>query len=379
MLSSKKITLKPLLESWSGIHLTAYIVNRDDIIDLKRQIKRVINDSHKSLINVMSVEDRKRFLEPLESLLHETRALKQIKGNIGIFRTRSSFRLLGIPIDIEQACHIATSFHVKPLLKWLQVDREFLFLGLENGSAHIYHGSRDSFKLIDSILFPDFFGNKESEKDYVDFKELARRKFKEQESFACLNEWVLYLTGNTNPKLFIAGESALISRLTKYITYKNFERLPIANHFSRSMSASVCRSIRKILQDETEKSLENHLAEFSLAERSNRVQSDIFQISKDIVVGKVRKLLVSDQLKIFGKINHNTGEVTIHHHDLDHEDDDILDDLAQLVLIRGGEVIVGKKEQMQKDKPILAICDTPNMVQEYTDEGSPKIIGDTKR
>ena len=42
---------------------------------------------------------------------------------------------------------------------------------------------------------------------------------------------------------------------------------------------------------------------------------------------------------------------------MDHEDDDILDDLAQIVLSQGGEVIVASKNEIPKGRPILAILD----------------------
>ncbi|MBY0383581.1 hypothetical protein K2X05_00350, partial [bacterium] len=36
-----------------------------------------------------------------------------------------------LPIDIENVSVVSTSFHVKPLLRWLQADREFLLLGID--------------------------------------------------------------------------------------------------------------------------------------------------------------------------------------------------------------------------------------------------------
>lgn len=49
-----------------------------------------------------------------------------------------------------------------------------------------------------------------------------------------------------------------------------------------------------------------------------------------------------------------TGQA-IHPVELDHEDDDILDDLAQAVLTAGGEVIVAPKDQLPTTSPVLAI------------------------
>lgn len=357
MLTSKQTTLKPLLESKDGIHLTAYLVNRGDLIDLKSQLRTTVNEAYEWLNGAMSIEERNRFLEPLDSLLHDARIFKQMKGNIGIFRNEESFRILNIPIDVEQSCQVATSFHVKPLLRWLQGDQEFLLLGLEKESAHLYQGSQDSFKLIDSILFPEFFNTRESLNDYASLKKARQNKAKESETFAWLNDWIAELTKNSKPKLFVAGEPSLVQSLHKNLKYKNAVKTPVSNSFGKHNVNETCQLVRRLLKEDSKNNLEKALLEFRFAEEGNRARKNIFQISKAVVQGKVRKLIVTDELSIFGKIDQKSGGIAIHPFDLDHEDDCILDDLAQMVLSQGGEVIVAKRDEIPKGRPILAILD----------------------
>ncbi|MEZ4871955.1 MAG: hypothetical protein R2827_06875 [Bdellovibrionales bacterium] len=66
-------------------------------------------------------------------------------------------------------------------------------------------------------------------------------------------------------------------------------------------------------------------------------------------------MIVSDGIQIFGKICKKTGGLSINPVHLDHEDDDLLDDLAQLVLAKGGRVVVASADQIPKGRPILAI------------------------
>jgi len=356
MMTSRKMTLKPLLESAEGVHLTAYLVNRGDLIELKAQLRETINQSYEWLDPVMSIDERNKFLEPLDSLFLDARIFRQMKGNIGIFRNKDSFRVLNVPVKVEQTCQVATSFHVKPLLRWLQSDQEFLLLGLEKESAHLYLGSQDSFKLVDSILFPDFFKEK-SLNGYLSLKKSAKRRAKEEETFTWLNEWISSLTKSSEPKLFMAGEKSLVESMNGNLKYNNAIRTPVANTFSQDKVNDVCLSVRKLLKEDSKNSLEKALLEFRLAEEGNRTRKNIFQIAKAVVRGKVRKLIVTDELSIFGKINTKSGEISIHPFDLDHEDDDILDDLAQMVLSQGGEVIVASRDEIPKGRPILAILD----------------------
>lgn len=343
MIIEKKISLKPILESSEGIHLTAYLVNRDDLIDLKSQLRETINEAYEWLHSVLTVNERKKFLEPLDTLLNDARIFKSMKGNIGIFRNKDSFRVLNVPIEVERQCHVANTFHVKPLLRWMQIDREFLLLGLTPESAHLYLGSQSSLQKIDSILLP----------------RLSKQGLA-LETSSWLGEWLEHITQRSSPKLFLAGEQRPIDRVLKKLKYQNVIKTPIAPNFCEGNVIEVCQVVRKLLKDEAKKSLQHALMEFRFAEEVNLAKKNIFQIAKAAVQGHIKKLIVADGINVFGKVDKKTGALAIHPFDLDHEDDDILDDLAQTVLAFGGEVVIAPREDIPKGRPALAILDHQN-------------------
>ncbi len=362
------MTLQPLLESADGLHLTAYLVNRGKLNDLKEQLQEAIEQATEWLNPVASVGERDKFLEPLHTLLLDTKIFKQMKGNIGIFRNQDSFRILNVPIDVEQVCLVATSFHVKPLLKWLQADQDFLFLGLERNAAHLYLGSQSNLKFVDSILFPEAFKKKEYFGGSTNLRKVKKTKQKEDETFAWLNDWISQLTKVTKPKLFVAGDNSLVASLNRSLKYKNVVKTPVENIFDKGSINDICATIRKTLKEESKDYIDKALMEFRFAEEGNRAKKNIFQISKAVIQGRVRKLIVSDELSIFGKIDKTTGGLAIHPFDLDHEDDDILDDLAQMVLSQGGEVIVASRNDIPKGRPILAILEDDGKELKKTEE-----------
>lgn len=374
MLASKKTNLKPILESKNGVHLTSYLVNRGDLMEIKSQLRSTISEACEWLDTAMTIDERDKFLEPLNSLLNDGRIFKQMKGNIGIFRNEDMFRILNIPIDVKQSCQVASSFHVKPLLRWLQGDQEFLFLGLEKEAAHLYVGSQDTFKLIDSIRFPDFFKVRSSSYNYSKQKKARLAKLNESETFSWVNDWILGLTKQSNPKLFVAGDPLLVSALNRKIGYKNAVRSPISNSFQKNAANDAANAIRKILKEESRISFEKSLLEFRFAEESNKSKKNIFQVAKAVVQGKVRKLIVTDEVNIFGKIDRKTGGIAIHPFDQDHEDDCLLDDLAQMVLSQGGEVVIANRSEIPKGRPILAIIDDEEFASEKIEEFQYEVL-----
>lgn len=375
MLVSKHETLKSLLDSTEGIHLTTYLVNTGSLPDLHSQLQDAIHESQKCLIPVMTAKERKKFLAPLHSVLSDPSVFKKIQGNIGLFRNKQLFRIVNIPVEVEQSCHVATSFHVKPLLRWLQSDQEFLFIGLKKDSAHLYYGSQDTFKLVDAIFFagPAKEGAAHTVRSGT---EKSKDALSDSEAFIWLNERILELTKTSKPKLFIAGPSSSVRKMTRFLTYKNSIQTPVASAFDSSEAAEICETVRKILRNDSAKLIEKALREFRFAEANNQTKKNLFQISKAVVQGKVRKLIVTDELSIFGKIDPKSGGLAIHPYDLDHEDDCILDDLAQLVLKKGGEVIVARRDEIPKGRAILAILDD-NGASEKTIDRLPAAYQET--
>lgn len=355
MTLQKISSFKSLLESSEGVHLTAYLENRADLIQLKKQLREILITAQEYLHPVMKQDEEARFLEPIRALLEDTRLLKEMRGNIGIFRTQDAFRILNLPIEVENTCVVATSFHVKPLLRWMQMDREFLLVGLGRDSAVLYHGNQTSFKYLDEAVYPEAIVKANSEASYQDLKDKRKRKKVLDETMEWLSQWIEELTAKYKPILFLAGDKEMVSGLVGHLNYENLYPETVSSKFNESNVPELCAAVRLILRKEARTQLELALLEFHEANNLNIASKNIFQIARAAVQGKVKKLMITDGIKIFGKLNKRTGGLAIHPAHLDHEDDCLLDDLAQEVLAHGGEVIVVKNEDIPKGRPILAI------------------------
>ena len=362
MLFSRTETMQPLLESANGVHLTAYIANDGNVNSLKEKLNDALDQACEYLAPAMGARDIENFFKPIELLIKDTKKLSSFVGNIGIFRTQTSFRVLSLPIEVESACIVADSFHVKPLLKWIQSDRDFLFLGIEAGSATLFQGSLHTFKEIDTIIFPDLLrGNTKEEFSHDSAQKMIKQQ-KLHETMEWLNAWIMNLTVEVRPRLFVAGNKEVTAMVLKVLQYENTYTHPIWPSFASKKALDICTEIRSILRAEVRKEFEKAIVEFHYATDVNLAKGNVFTIAKAAVQGKIKKLLISDGIKIFGKLNRKSGDLAIHEVDQDHEDDDILDDLAQTVWANGGEVVVAPLGVIPKGRPILAIFDeSPNL------------------
>jgi hypothetical protein len=360
MLASKMSVLKPLIESKEGQHLTAYLTNDKNTFHLKRQLRETLEIAYEYLAPVMSPDALVRFVTPIHNALDDTKLLENLKGNVGIFRNEGSFRILSLPIPVEQTCVIATSFHVKPLLRWMQVDREFLFLGIGEGSVSLYQGNQSSFNLVDTINFPAVLLKSTAPNSYEDAKKRRVKSLENGETLEWINDLLISLTKDSKPPLFVAAQKEFANAFLKGSRYQNIRRRPVWSSFSQEEATEICLGIRAFLKKAAKEDLEQALMEFYQAEDFNLANKNIFQIARAAIKGRVRKLIIADGINIFGKIDKKSGGLAIHPAHLDHQDDDLLDDLAQEVLAQGGEVIVASREEIPKGRPVLAILERPD-------------------
>jgi len=355
MIASKMSVLKPLIESKEGQHLTAYLKNDQSVSSLQNQLRDTLDAAHEYLSPVINSETLVRFLAPINGLVRNPNLLSNLKGNVGIFRNEDSFRILSLPVAVEQTCVVANSFHVKPLLKWIQIDREFFLLGIDENSSTLFLGNQNSVQPVDSLIYPSAVQKHLSPSSYKGKMSLDQNGRKSEEITQWLNEWLFKLTRTNKPTLFMAGSHELSRSVQKHCRYKNKHKELLWPAYRHENATEVCFEIRSFLKKAVKKELELSLLEFYEAEDLNLGHKNIFQIARATVRGKVRKLIIADDISIFGKIDKNTGGLSIHPTHIDHEDDDLLDDLAQEVLAQGGEVVVASRDEIPKGRPILAI------------------------
>ncbi|MDZ4083069.1 MAG: hypothetical protein U1E10_09045 [Bdellovibrionales bacterium] len=337
MLAAKKTGLLPILNSKNGFHFTGYISNDHNVASVEKKLRRLIDETYEYLQPVMETDRLSKFLEPIEALLQNVSSLSEMQGNIGIFRNESSLRVICLPILVEDTFVVATSFHVKPLLKWLQVERDFHLLTFDGTLAYLFKGDSNSFIQISTFQFGEGV---------------------EHDDGTRLLHWLRTYRGSTAPDLFVMGSSDLLeARLSKGGRRSLFADVVLSFDlpFSKASLEKTCVEIRSVFAQRAKADLQKSLIEFSIAEDQSRIAKNIFQISKAVARGEVRKLMVAADAKVFGKIDPKTGGLAINPYHLDHEDDDILDDLAQAVIAQGGEVIVAAEGEMPRARIAMAI------------------------
>jgi len=340
MLMQKRVALQNLIESRDGHHLTVYLANQLDGQSLKSQLNVAIHTCEEQLEPLLGPHDFYKFIKPVQDLAHDSGFLQNLKGNVGIFRNQDSYRVLKLPIQVEHFAGVATSYHVKPLLRWLQIDREFILFHLESRAFHIYQGSQFSLRRLENM--PSLIHGRGSRADLQNTVSWLARKFAQ-------------LPAGSRPRIFVTGGKSLTQAFCKVLERQNDLNLENIRIFEPGKLGDIYFDIRRLLRQDAVRELEQAFIEYQCASEVHMIGSNLQEIARAAIQGQVRKLIVANGIHVFGKLNQKTGQISIHQGDLDHEDDDLLDDLAQMVLAKGGEVIIASQGEMPNGKVALAI------------------------
>jgi molybdopterin converting factor small subunit len=165
-----------------------------------------------------------------------------------------------------------------------------------------------------------------------------------------LNEMINNLTKNNGLRVFVSGENSISNELLQKLDYGRISRLAFWPFFEQECLEDICLDIRSGLLQESQEALEQSIMDFNYASDLKIANRNIVEIAKAAVLGKVKKLLIAEDVKIFGKLNLITGAILLNLVDQDH-------DIAQTVIAQGGEVSVVPKYKIPFGRAALAILE----------------------
>lgn len=346
-------------------------LNKQDPIVFKNLLK----DLETSLESVEDGELKNKLMKPFYELQEDLEFWNHTLDGLAILASRDRCIIYKLHVPVEPLAVVAHSFHLKPLIAAFQSVENFQLLVLARQSFSLYEGNQNEMAELTlpeksprtmqdalghqltpgHLTFGSYDGaggtpmyhghddaQSEIEKDTERYFRVVDDYVKENFS----NESHLPLVLVSLPE-----HHALFHRVSKN---------------SQLMAESIAASAEDLDKDEVRKKaheLITHLQrkkidelkeKFASANAAKLATTDLVLTAKAAIEGRVGTLLLQSNYIEGGTIDRQTGNIT--RGDLTKPYyDDILDDLAQLVIDMGGEVMMLKAEDMPGDSGLAAI------------------------
>jgi hypothetical protein len=344
--------------------------NQQDPIRFKNLTKRI----EESLRQKFPWRDTREMLQPFRDLGEDSAFWNHTWDGLAMFAGPGVLRVWRLQRSLPELAVVAESFHVKPLLRYLQSADRFHVLGLHRDQASIWVGNR--YALDAETLPADFPARLE--------QVVTADRSAPGESIASAN------TGVGSPKIvhghgdgkqdveaekfFRAVDRAFLDHFSKPTGLpvvlaalpehqsrfrrlsQNAKLLPdgiAVNPHALSLE-ELRQRVWQVMQKHYFARLQKLKEDFATAQARQHGSGDLSDVVRAALAGRVGILLLEADRILPGKIEPATGAVRLGQLDAP-DTDDVLDDLAEIVLSRGGEVVVAPKDQMPTTTGLAAI------------------------
>jgi hypothetical protein len=249
---------------------------------------------------------------------------------------------------------IGQNFHVRPLLEELFVNPEFFLVSLSLYDIKIYRGDFQQIEIIQQYEFDELPKNFNDTglrvyapqylglvpyKNILSLKTIAQ-KVKDMILYESLPVIVTGIDEMKNIFLrFFDDSSGIITNFQDDFYEKNCMEI-----------LEKCKKFRYAITDFYSAQLKERLKRMM---KSRFMMTDLEQIIKATFAGNVLHLVIPSEQKIWGVINHETGEFTIHKK-VGKTSIDILNELAEEVIRRGGRIQILVPHFFPQDVTVFA-------------------------
>jgi len=281
-----------------------------------------------------------------------------------------------LPLAVPEIAVVSDTFHVKPIVGFLNSNRHYFVLALSKKEVKLYEGSsyglgqialellqKELRGVMGEIKAKAFFSfdidAKEipitASKELVVSNKIAKREvFK---YFRAIDRALWPILRDERAPLVLAGVGYLHSLFREACRYPYLLDKGIEGNVARMPLESLREAAGRLVSSYETESEGALLNEYVRALKSGRASSQISDLAKAVVHGRVRVLLHEAGKTIWGRLGPETGDITVHEHQQqqDAKDADIIDDLCELTILKGGEVFEISAGNQLVDSPLAAI------------------------
>lgn len=313
-------------------------------------------------LTAASVEGAELLLEPVAELA-ETRDWGPPREGLAVFRSPDLVAHHSVPMTLPERVVVANTFHVRPLLGFLQAHERYYVLALSQKDVRLFEGTPFSLSPMEVDLpgslhetlgaehEPAFLNlhatGRGSETaafhghgDAEDTREEDLKRF-----FRAVDSATWSLLRHEKVPLFLAGVGRYVPLYREVSRYPHVADTGIEGNVDGLGAEDILERARPLAEELFRSRRRQELEQFGSAHGRGLTELDLQAMGRHAVQGRIRRLLLAEGREASGRFDFETGQIQpVAEKEPLH--DDVLDDLAQAVLLRDGEVVTFPVDEM---------------------------------
>ncbi len=314
--------------------------------NLLRTARGLLSESH-------SKATADEVLRPVEALSDAAFWRDQLDG-LAVFAAPGFSAVHRLPMPLPELAVVADSFHVRPLLGFLKANRRYHLLSLSQKNVTLCSGTPWGLGPVDLRRVPrslrEALGLEERDSGLQAHSAggglvfhgrgapTEDRKDELLRFFRALDRALCERVREDRIPLVLAGPAYYFPIYREVSRHPDLAASGVEGSFDGGSLEELHAKAWPVAREHFKAEEDAVLGEYERAAKSGLATDVLTRVSAAAVHGRVRKLLVQEGKLLFGRMDDRTGDVLLHGQQVGAFDDDVLDDLTEAVLARGGDV-----------------------------------------
>ncbi len=336
--------------------------------------KNLLRDIEHSLAQKYQKKTIDSIMKPFYQLKDDKDFWYKTSDSLAVLASETNCVVYKLPIKIKEMTVVSDSFHIKPLIRYFQSMEKYQLLGLSRNEFTLFQGSRNGYQKMElnpevprtmiEVLGEEMTeayearGNGDAGGVGI-FYGLGEKKAEidkdTERFFRYVDQYIFenYSKPSKLPLILVAlKEYHALFRKISHNRYLLDEGIDLS--FESIETEHLKEKALEIIKPIYTKKIKKLLDAYENAKANMLGADDIAQIAKASFDSRVKVVIIEADRMIPGRIDVNTGQILSG--DLaDPEVDDVLDDIAELVLKNRGETVIFPNSMMPSASGIAAI------------------------
>ena len=347
--------------------------NQQDPIRFGNLVKAL----EESLLQKYPRREIQTLLDPFLALAEDRDFWNHTLDGLAVLGARGMFRVYRLQRPVAELGVVADSFHTKPLLRMLQSADRYQVLGLSRQEIKLFEGNRDALDEIEpapgiprtitealgeeltephqTVASYGGVGGSHSPMHHGHGGNEPEVDIDAERFFRAVDRAILQHHSRPSALPLILATLPEHRQLFHQVSHNPFlmdEGIDI--HPDALPSDELRQRAWQVVEPHYLARLAALVEEFGRAKAKDLGDEDLAHVAKAVVAGRVATLLIEADREVPGRIDAATGDIEFE--DLaDPEVDEVLDDLGELTLKMGGQVVIVPTERMPTKTGIAAI------------------------
>jgi peptide subunit release factor 1 (eRF1) len=342
----------------------------------RARYRNLVNELTKMTAERHGADRAAAILGPMQDLADQKAFWADTQDGLAVFAAPDLFEVFVLQRSVPERVFCSDSFHTKPLRRILQSADRFAVLGISRSHIRLFVGNRDR---LDPVVLPP--GVPRTLEDALGSDKTAPVTTVASHHAGPRSDGMFHGHGSHNDdvnrdteRFFRVIDKAvtehfsahnhlpliLVGLAEHHATYRGVSHNPhllpegIAGNPDVVDGDGLREKAWALMEPFYVKRLNGLIEKYGDHKAHAKGDDDVAAVAAAAVQGRVRTLLVDADLVLPGVLDRNSGEVTAVTQTMAGVDD-LLDDIAEVVTSRGGEVVIVPSQKMPSSTGLAAI------------------------